>query len=266
MKDGIKKFYILSICLVIILISGYFVLLKKSNFSKTGKIEYVKESSKQTNSAEENLFAGQEKKEEIIIQKDDNENIKKADIIKNETIEKLPSQDVKPSSTKNESNKGKSDSSEAGKIVDKLMSSGFEKSSGRKIDTIIVHTSYNAIGSDPYDIDDIIKQYRQYEVSAHYLIGRDGVIYRLVKDENIAWHAGVSKMPDGRTNINDFSIGIEVVNTKEGKFSDVEYEALNKLIKELKDKYPIKNILGHEDIAPGRKTDPWGIEWDKVDK
>lgn len=154
----------------------------------------------------------------------------------------------------------------AGKIVDRLMTSGFKQSSGRKIDTIIIHTSYNAIGSDPYDIGDIIKQYQQYEVSAHYLIGRDGTIYRLVEDKNIAWHAGVSKMPDGRTNVNDFSLGIEVVNTKEGKFSDAQYDSLNKLIKSLKDKYPIENILGHKDIAPGRKTDPWGIEWGKVKK
>ena len=78
------------------------------------------------------------------------------------------------------------------KIVNKFISWGFQKSSGRKIDTIIIHSTYDAIGNDPYSIDGIIAEYKQYGVSAHYLIGRDGTIYHLVADQNIAYHAGVS--------------------------------------------------------------------------
>lgn len=266
MEKKSRKFYILTFGLAIILIGGYFVSAKFGIFSKNNKVEYIKENT-QVDVVEENLLTSQEQEKETAnTQENSSEDIEKGDIIKNETITPLPVQKENSTSQENVSDNKKTNSSDSEKIIDKLMSSGFKKSSGRNIDTIIVHTSYNAIGSDVNDIGDIIKQYEQYEVSAHYLIGRDGSIYRLVKDDNIAWHAGVSKMPDGRTNINDFSIGIEVVNTKEGKFSDAEYEALNSLIASLKKKYPIKNILGHDDIAPGRKTDPWGIEWGKVQK
>ena len=152
------------------------------------------------------------------------------------------------------------------KIVDRFVSWGFQKASGRKVDTIIIHSTYDAIGNDPYNIDGIIAEYKQYGVNPHYLIARDGTIYHLVSDKNIAYHAGVSKMPDGRTNVNDFSIGIEMTNTTDGKFTSDQYAALNQLIASLKKQYPIKYILGHDDIAPGRKTDPWNIEWDKVQK
>ena len=157
-------------------------------------------------------------------------------------------------------------SSDSGKIVQKLVSWGFQKSSGRKIDTIILHSSYDALGNDPFSVSGVIAEYKQAQVSPHYLIARDGTIYQLVADQSIAWHAGVAKMPDGRTDVNSFSIGVEMINTQDGKFADAQYDALNRLIGDLKKKYPIKNILGHSDIAPGRKTDPWGIEWKKVDR
>lgn len=255
-----KKKKILAIIVVIvtvIAIGGYFAfskkdILPKGNMTYEKKIvensEEIKEQTETVNSNDaldsnnSETSIANEKKDEIVLSPEE----------KNSTIEKKPIDEVEEDSS--------------GKIVDRLMTTGFQKSSGRKIDTVILHTSYNAIGDDPYDIGDIIKQYEQYEVSAHYLIGRDGTIYRLVEDKDIAWHAGLSKMPDGRTNINDFSIGIEVVNTKEGKFSDAQYKSLNSLVKDLKEKYPIKNILGHDDIAPSRKTDPWGIEWNKVEK
>ena len=153
-----------------------------------------------------------------------------------------------------------------GKIVEKFVSWGFEKSSGRKIDTLIVHSSYDALGDDPYDVDGLIAEYKQYGVAAHYLIARDGKIYHLVADKNIAYHAGESKVPDGRTGVNTFSIGIEMMNKEDGKFTSAQYAALNHLIGDLKKQYSIKYILGHSDIAPGRKTDPWGIDWTKVQK
>lgn len=150
-------------------------------------------------------------------------------------------------------------------IVDRFMSSGFSvPSKTRTIDTIVLHSSYDAEGSDPYSVSGLVKEYESYGVSAHYLIDRKGTIYRLVADKNIAYHAGVSKMSDGRTNVNDFSIGIEIMNQKETEYTAAQYTATNGLIAYLKGKYSIKYVVGHDDIAPDRKTDPWNFDWKKL--
>lgn len=154
---------------------------------------------------------------------------------------------------------------EAPSIVNRLLGFGYRvPPSPRTIDTIIIHSSYNASGGDVYDIDKIIGQYEQYGVGAHYLIGRKGTIFRLVEEKNIAYHAGVAKMPDGRTNVNDFSIGIEIVGTEKSGFTNDQYRALNTLIADIKGRYKIKSVVGHSDIAPGRKTDPWEFDWKKI--
>ena len=151
------------------------------------------------------------------------------------------------------------------KISDKLVNWGFQKADNRAIDAIIIHSSYNAVGDDPYNLDDIIyKEYKPYGVSPHYIISREGGVYRLVEDKNIAYHAGESKTPDGRINVNNFSIGIEIVNKQSGSPSETQYESLKNLLNFLKSKYEIKYILGHSDIAPGRKNDPWNFDWSKI--
>lgn len=150
------------------------------------------------------------------------------------------------------------------KIISRLVNFGFATSSGRTIDTIILHSSYNALGGDVYDVKKLVEEYKSYGVAPHYLIDRDGKIYQLVADKNLAYHAGESQTPDGRSQVNNFSIGIELMNTKTDKYTDKQYEAVNKLITILKNHYKIKYILGHKDIAPGRKDDPWGLEWGKV--
>ena len=101
----------------------------------------------------------------------------------------------------------------------------------------------------------------KYKVSCHYLINRKGKIIQMVKDSDVAWHAGQSKWKKF-VNLNNNSIGIELVNKghKFGyqNFSNVQIKALIKLCKKLKKKYGIKkeNFLGHSDIAPLRKIDP----------
>ncbi|HAI74408.1 MAG TPA: hypothetical protein DCS28_02050 [Candidatus Moranbacteria bacterium] len=150
------------------------------------------------------------------------------------------------------------------KITNRLVDWGFQKTEARKIDTIIVHSSYDAIGNNSYDVSGTIAEYKSYGVSPHYLIDRKGSIYRLVEDKNIAYHAGESRMPDGRTGVNNFSLGVEMLTTKKDKLTDEQYTALNLLIKNLKSKYKITNILGHNQIAPGRKDDPWNFEWNKI--
>ncbi len=153
---------------------------------------------------------------------------------------------------------------EAG-IVDRLMTSGFSvPDKARTIDTIVLHSSYNPNGGDAYSVSALVKIYEGYGVSAHYLIDRSGTIYRLVEDKNIAYHAGVSKMPDGRKDVNDFSIGIEMMNKEDTTYTAAQYAAVNSLVSSLKKKYHIKNIVGHNNIAPDRKTDPWKFDWKKL--
>jgi len=153
------------------------------------------------------------------------------------------------------------------KIVDRFVSWGYEiPSTTCSIDTIIIHSSYDALGLDPYSVEGVIREYKIYGVAPHYLIDRSGTIFRLVKEENIAYHAGEGKMPDGRTNINSFSIGIELISTKTVGPNEVQYSSLVKLVKFLKSKYKIKYILGHNEISSERKTDPWNFDWQRFNE
>ena len=150
------------------------------------------------------------------------------------------------------------------KIIQKSVSWGYSSSKSRTIDTIIIHSSYNALGGDKYNLDKLISEYKEYGVSPHYLIDREGKIYQLVKNANIAYHAGESKMPDERTSVNNFSIGIELMNTESDKCTSDQYNSLTYLISYIKETYKIKYVLGHSQIASGRKTDPWNFNWSKI--
>ena len=98
-------------------------------------------------------------------------------------------------------------------------------------------------------------------VSCHYLINRKGKIFKMVNDQNIAWHAGKSLWQKYK-NLNQNSIGVELVNKGHRygyqNFTKKQINSLVKLCKKLKRKYRIKSrlILGHSDIAPIRKIDP----------
>ena len=99
------------------------------------------------------------------------------------------------------------------------------------------------------------------KVSCHYFIERNGDVYRMVNDNRIAWHAGKSKWMN-INNLNKYSIGIEIQNKGHSiryqNFPKKQIFSLIKLIKILIKKYKIKkkNVLGHSDIAPLRKSDP----------
>ena len=151
-------------------------------------------------------------------------------------------------------------------IIDRKVNFGFSvPKEKRSIDTVVLHSSYNVGDGDPYSVDKVIGIWRGYGVAPHYMIDRKGHVYRLVDDADIAYHAGVSKMPDGRTNVNDFSIGVEILNTKDDRYADVQYDAVNALIAYLRGKYNIKQVIGHADIAPGRKDDPLHFDWERVE-
>ncbi|EGN74820.1 negative regulator of beta-lactamase expression [Idiomarina sp. A28L] len=95
-------------------------------------------------------------------------------------------------------------------------------------------------------------------VSAHCLIRRNGEIIQYVDFNRRAWHAGVSSW-QGRERCNDYSIGIELEGTDSTPYTKLQYEALAEVTRVLQQHYPAitnERIVGHEDIAPGRKTDP----------
>ena len=102
------------------------------------------------------------------------------------------------------------------------------------------------------------------KVSSHFLIRRDGELVQFVSCLQRAWHAGASQW-QGRERCNDFSVGIELEGSDFEAFEPAQYKTLNLLLKALKKTYPIQQIVGHSDIAPGRKTDPGPyFEWANI--
>jgi len=115
---------------------------------------------------------------------------------------------------------------------------------------------------DP-DAHPYFREIEGLEVSAHCLIRRDGEIIQYVSFDKRAWHAGQSSYC-GIDNCNDFSIGIELEGTDEEPFTDAQYSALARLTAAIRESYPSitdERVVGHSDIAPGRKTDP-GLAFD----
>lgn len=99
------------------------------------------------------------------------------------------------------------------------------------------------------------------EVSAHFFIERNGHIWQFVSCDDRAWHAGRSCW-QGKDNCNDYSIGVELEGLEGLKFEDIQYQKLHLLGLALRHQYPLKSMVGHEHIAPGRKQDPGtGFDW-----
>ncbi|MFC5302385.1 1,6-anhydro-N-acetylmuramyl-L-alanine amidase AmpD [Azospira restricta] len=105
---------------------------------------------------------------------------------------------------------------------------------------------------------------RDLRVSAHFLIRRDGELIQFVSCDDRAWHAGVSCWR-GRERCNDFSIGVELEGCDELPFESAQYERLCELVAILGRAYPLRDIAGHSEIAPGRKTDPGPcFDWSRL--
>lgn len=104
-------------------------------------------------------------------------------------------------------------------------------------------------------------------VSAHLLVRRNGSLIQFVPFDRRAWHAGQSSWR-GRTDCNDFSIGIELEGRDDLPYSDAQYNALTQLVPALRHSYPgiaADSVVGHEHIAPGRKTDPGpAFDWARL--
>ena len=140
------------------------------------------------------------------------------------------------------------------------------KFGGPFIDQLFTHTLDKNAHPDFVDIAHLC-------VSSHLLIRRDGEIIQYVSLQQRAWHAGVSSFA-GRTHCNDFSIGIELEGCDDVPYTEKQYQQLALLIRILQQAWPIltkEQIVGHSDIAPGRKTDPgqafdWGHLHFLIDK
>ncbi|MBO1910666.1 N-acetylmuramoyl-L-alanine amidase, partial [Microvirga sp. 3-52] len=163
------------------------------------------------------------------------------------------------------------------------------------ITKVMIHFTSNAAENpvDPYNANDVREIFIDYGVSAHYIIGREGEIYLLVPENRIAYHAGkgnLKNFPHYEDQLNKYSIGIEMmaIGTKEEMssilptedyelipeshigFTEAQYETLHNLITDIVKRYPaVKNdrehIIGHDEYAPDRKSDPGSLfEWAKI--
>lgn len=98
-------------------------------------------------------------------------------------------------------------------------------------------------------------------VSAHFLIRRDGSLLQFVPCALRAWHAGASAW-QGRERCNDFSIGVELEGTDVLPYADTQYAMLGRVTRALRRRYPIVDVAGHDQVAPGRKSDPGTVfDW-----
>jgi AmpD protein len=107
----------------------------------------------------------------------------------------------------------------------------------------------------------------ELKVSAHFFIARDGEITQFVDTGRAAWHAGVSSW-QGRDGVNRFSVGIELEGDEVTPYMDAQYKALKRLLRMIRAAHPAvaaDSVVGHEDIAPGRKRDPGPMfDWERV--
>lgn len=147
----------------------------------------------------------------------------------------------------------------AGTNIDLLVIHNISLPPGEFGGTYITDLFTNQLDCDAHPY---FNQLRGLKVSAHFLIRRDGEVLQFVSVNNRAWHAGVSSFC-GKERCNDFSIGIELEGTDFEAFTASQYEALTPLTRALRAHYPLTDIVGHEHIAPGRKTDPGPFfDWD----
>jgi len=117
--------------------------------------------------------------------------------------------------------------------------------------------------------DKFLKSIQDLKVSSHFLITRQGALIQFVPTHKRAWHAGQSHFK-GRVNCNDFSIGIELEGTDTDIYSETQYQVLEQLLVICRNALPAigeNAIVGHCDIAPGRKTDPGpSFDWRELER
>ena len=107
----------------------------------------------------------------------------------------------------------------------------------------------------------------EHQVSAHYLIDRDGTVTRMVPEDRRAWHAGAGAWR-GIADVNSHSIGIELDNDACSPFPEAQMRSLDALLRDVRRRWgiPKENVIGHSDCAPGRKSDPGPLfDWRRLE-
>lgn len=137
-----------------------------------------------------------------------------------------------------------------------------EKAIPRLISLIVLH----ATATDSWQSPLAWLTNKNSGVSAHFLISKEGQLYQLVDIANVAWHAGESSW-NGVKMVNKFSVGIELVNKDDGvdPYPFPQLETCADVCVDICKKYSLctTDVVGHADIAPGRKPDPVGFVWNK---
>jgi N-acetylmuramoyl-L-alanine amidase len=142
-------------------------------------------------------------------------------------------------------------------VVERPSPNSAPRAEGAVVDTLVLHYTELPL-QDALDIlSDVARTHR---VSAHYVLAEDGTAYRLVPEERVAWHAGLSSWR-GREALNGNSIGIEIVNLHGDRhdYPPAQIAALIELCRDILARHPgitPRNVVGHSDIAPTRKIDP----------
>lgn len=164
-----------------------------------------------------------------------------------------------------------------------------------EITHVMIHFISNAAHKpeDPYKVDDVYSIFEEYGVSVHYLIDREGEIYSLVSEDRVAYHAGkgsLSDFPEYENKMNQYSIGIELlaIGTKKemsafvdediynkidpilAGYTAAQYQSLQLLVDNILKRNPSilrdrRHVIGHDEYAPGRKTDPGSLfDWTRI--
>lgn len=140
-----------------------------------------------------------------------------------------------------------------------------DRPAGSEVDCIVLHSTVEPTTEGTMGI--FLTPSRR--VSAHFVVGKDGRVVQMVPVEKRAWHAGPSVL-EGARSVNDFSVGIEMVNLNDGKdpYTPEQMQAVAGIIRFLRSRYniPDSRIVSHAQIAlpVGRKTDPAGFDFDRI--
>ncbi len=152
------------------------------------------------------------------------------------------------------------------KITDRPSGNYDQRAADTPVDILMLH--YTGMRSAEEALDRMCD--RAAKVSAHYCVDEDGTIVRLVDESHRAWHAGVASWR-GETDVNGRSIGIEIVNPGHEfgyrPFPEVQMRAVEELCQDILARWPIpaRNVVGHSDVAPERKTDPGELfDWPRL--
>ncbi len=138
-------------------------------------------------------------------------------------------------------------------VVERPASCFGDRPAGVPIELVVLH--YTAMKDAEAALERLCG--REFEVSAHYLAARDGTVFRMVPEDRRAWHAGAGSWA-GRGDVNSRSIGIELDNDGESRFTEPLMAALEVLLAEILERHalPPQAVIGHSDMAPDRKRDP----------